>query len=84
MTQQKFVDFKGRLIRAIARKVLFIVDNLKVHHGKIVSGWLSEHKEEIELFFIAEVIIKRKGLEKVLWFYVLHMLHARFEDAAWR
>lgn len=51
MTQQRFVDFMERLIKDTDRKVLFIVDNLKVHHGRIVRGWLSEHKDEIELFF---------------------------------
>lgn len=51
MTQQRFIDFMGRLIKDTDRKVLFIVDNLKVHHGKIVAEWLSEHKDEIELFF---------------------------------
>ena len=40
-----------RLVKDTDRKVLFIVDNLKVHHGKIVAGRLSEHKDEIELFF---------------------------------
>ena len=51
MTQQRFIDFMGRLVKDADRKVLFIMDNLKVHHGKIVAGWLSEHKDEIELFF---------------------------------
>ena len=51
MTQQRFIDFMERLVKDTDRKVLFIVDNLKVHHGKIVAGWLSEHKDEIELFF---------------------------------
>ncbi len=52
MTQQLFIDFMGRLVTDTDRKVLFIVDNLKVHHGKIVEEWLSGHKDEIELFFI--------------------------------
>lgn len=51
MTQQRFIDFMERLVKGTDRKVLFIVDNLKVHHGKMVEGWLSEHKDEIELFF---------------------------------
>lgn len=51
MTQQRFIDFMERLVKDTDRKVLFIVDNLKVRHGKIVAGWLSEHKDEIELFF---------------------------------
>ncbi len=51
MTQQLFIDFMERLVTDTDRKVLFIVDNLKVHHGKIVAEWLSGHKDEIELFF---------------------------------
>ena len=51
MTQQRFIDFMERLVKDTDRKVLFIVDNLKVHHGKIVAEWLSNHREEIELFF---------------------------------
>lgn len=51
MTQQLFIGFMERLIKEADRKVLFIVDNLRVHHGKIVSEWLGSHKGEIELFF---------------------------------
>lgn len=53
MTQQRFIDFMERLVKDTDRKVLFIVDNLKVHQGKIVAEWLLEHKDEIELFFIS-------------------------------
>lgn len=51
MTQQLFINFMERLIKDADRKVLFIVDNLKVHHGKIVQEWLGNHKEEIEIFY---------------------------------
>ncbi len=51
MTQQRFIDFMERLVKDTDRKVLFIVDNLKVHHGKMVEGWLSGHKDETGLFF---------------------------------
>lgn len=51
MTQQRFIEFMRRLIRDAKRKVFFVVDNLKVHHGKIVQKWLNEHKEQIEIFF---------------------------------
>ena len=51
MTQQLFIEFLERLVHDADRKVLFIVDNLKVHHGKIVQEWLGEHKDELELFF---------------------------------
>jgi len=52
MNQQIFIDFMRRLIRESKRKVFFIVDNLRVHHGKIVAQWLEKHKNEIEVFFL--------------------------------
>jgi transposase len=52
MTQQRLIEFMERLITDSTKKVFFIVDNLKVHHGKIVKAWLAEHKNEIELFYI--------------------------------
>ncbi len=51
MAQQRSIDFMERLVKDTDRKGLFIVDNLKVHHGKIAAEWLSSHREEIELFF---------------------------------
>jgi len=52
MNQQLFIDFMRRLVRESERKVFFIVDNLRVHHGKIVTAWLEKHKDEIEVFFL--------------------------------
>jgi len=51
MTQQRFITFLTRLIHDAEKKVLLIVDNLRVHHGKLVQAWLSEHQDEIELFY---------------------------------
>ncbi|NBH77333.1 IS630 family transposase, partial [Clostridiaceae bacterium] len=34
------------------RKVFLILDNLKVHHGKLAAAWLDKHKEKIEVFFL--------------------------------
>lgn len=53
MTQQLFINFMERLVKDADRKVLFIVDNLKVHHGKIVKEWLDSHKDGIEVFFMS-------------------------------
>jgi transposase len=52
MNQQNFIKFLEGLISDATRKVFFIVDNLKVHHGKIVAEWLLQKKDKIELFFI--------------------------------
>jgi len=52
MTQQKLIEFMVRLIADSTRKIFLILDNLKVHHGKIVKEWLAEHKSQIEIFYI--------------------------------
>ena len=51
MTQKLFIDFMTRLLKDAKKKVLFIVDNLRVHHGKKVQKWLSEHVDQIEVFY---------------------------------
>ncbi|NTU53398.1 MAG: IS630 family transposase, partial [Chlorobiaceae bacterium] len=52
MNQQMFIRFLERLISTFPGKVMFIIDNLKVHHGKKVAEWVAKHSEQIELFFI--------------------------------
>jgi transposase len=47
-----FIVFLRRLIKAAAKKVFLIVDNLRVHHAVKVSEWVEAHKDEIELFFL--------------------------------
>ena len=49
------IDFMKRLVKgAGGRKVFLILDNLKVHHAKVVKDWLSEpeRKKEIEVFYL--------------------------------
>jgi transposase len=52
MTQQLLLDFLKRLVKDVPRKVFLILDNLRVHHGKIVAAWLSANKDKIEVFFL--------------------------------
>ena len=52
MNQQRLLRFMARLIRASKQKVFLILDNLKVHHGKLVASWLEKHKDKIEAFFL--------------------------------
>ena len=47
-----FQDFLIRLIKGSKRKVFLILDNLPVHHAKVLRPWLAEHKARIELFFM--------------------------------
>ena len=52
MNQQRLIRFMARLVRASERKVFLILDNLKVHHGKLVTAWLEKYAEKIEVFFL--------------------------------
>jgi len=52
MNAAKLIDFFKRLIKDTPQKVFLILDNLRVHHAKIVRDWLALHKDEIELFFL--------------------------------
>ena len=52
MTANLLITFMKRLIRSTERKVVLILDNLKVHHGKAVQAWLMENKAFIEVFYL--------------------------------
>ena len=52
MTQQKFIEFMGRLIKGASQKIFFIVDNLKVHHGQLIKDWLVKNADKIEIFYL--------------------------------
>jgi transposase len=52
INQQRLIEFMRRLTKDAERKVYLILDNLRVHHGKIVQAWLDENKEKIEVFYL--------------------------------
>ena len=52
MNQQRLIRFMQRLVRASEQKVFMILNNLKVHHGKLAAAWLEKHKDKIEVFFL--------------------------------
>ena len=52
MNADILIDFLKRLIKGAKRKVFLILDNLRVHHAKVVKAWLAEHKTEIEVFYL--------------------------------
>ena len=41
-----------RLVKDSTRKVFLILDDLRVHRAKIVTVWLEDHKDEIEVFYL--------------------------------
>lgn len=52
MTAQRLIGFLRRLIRSSRRKIFLILDNLRVHHSKLVKAWADRHSDEIELFYL--------------------------------
>jgi transposase len=49
---EKFIEFLKGLIKYSRVKIFLILDNLRVHHSKMVTGWVEKNKERIELFFL--------------------------------
>lgn len=52
MNSQRFIVFLKRLIKGSSKKLFLILDNLKVHHSKIVKKWIEENSDKIVLFFL--------------------------------
>jgi transposase len=48
----RFIEFLEALIKDAGRKVFLILDNLRVHHSKVVKAWAEERKDKIELFYL--------------------------------
>ena len=50
------IDFMKRLIQEVKKekkgKVFLVLDNLRVHHAKLVQAWLQENREHIEVFYL--------------------------------
>lgn len=52
MNAAQLIEFMKRLIKDAKRKVLLILDNLRVHHAKLVKAWLLEQADKIEVFYL--------------------------------
>ena len=48
----KLIEFLAALIKDAGRKVFLILDNLRVHHSKLVTAWVAERADQIELFYL--------------------------------
>ncbi len=49
---QKLIEFLQALIKDAGKKVFLILDNLRVHHSKLVKAWVAERQDQIELFYL--------------------------------
>lgn len=52
MNARVLIKFMRRLIKDAKRTVFLILDNLRVHHAKLVKAWLDRHEDEIEVFYL--------------------------------
>lgn len=52
MNSETFLKFLAQMIKFRKRKIILIVDNLKVHHSHIVQDWVEANKERLELVFL--------------------------------
>ena len=52
MNQQRLITFMGQMLQTSKQKIFLILDNLRVHHGKMVAEWVSRHRDKIDLFFL--------------------------------
>ena len=52
MRANVFIQFLEQLIKSQQNKTFLILDNLRVHHSKLVKKWVEKHSEEIELFYL--------------------------------
>ncbi|SCC93738.1 TnpA (fragment) [Thiomonas sp. X19] len=48
----KLIEFLQALIKDAGKKVFLILDNLRVHHSKLVKAWVALHHAQIELFYL--------------------------------
>jgi len=52
MNAKRLITFLKQLMKGADRKIFLILDNLRVHHAKVVKKWLQDYTEKIELFFL--------------------------------
>jgi transposase len=48
----RLIEFLEALIKDAGVKIFLILDNLRVHHSKIVKAWLAERVDAIEIFYL--------------------------------
>ncbi|MDH6185456.1 hypothetical protein H4V98_002840 [Polaromonas sp. CG_23.6] len=49
----KLIEFLPALTQDAGKKVFLILDNLRVHHNRMVKAWVAERHDQIELFYLA-------------------------------
>jgi transposase len=49
---ERFIEFLAALIAGAPRTIIRVVDDLRVHHAQVVTDWLADKLDRIELAFL--------------------------------
>ena len=52
MNADRLIEFMEQLTKGKKKKIYLILDNLRVHHGKIVKKWVEANTKKIALFYL--------------------------------
>jgi len=52
MNADRLIEFLKQLIKGKDKKIYLILDNLRVHHSKLVKKWVEENSDKIALFYL--------------------------------
>lgn len=52
MNADRLIEFMKQLIKRKRKKTYLILDNLRVHHSKLVKKWVEENKNRIAIFYL--------------------------------
>lgn len=52
MNAQMFIKFLKQLTKGANKKIYLIVDNLRVHHSKLVKSWVEKQENKLELYYL--------------------------------
>jgi transposase len=52
MNSERLITFLEQLIKGKEHKTYLILDNLRVHHSKLVKEWLEDKTNQIEIFYL--------------------------------
>ena len=52
MNADRLIEFMKQLVKGKKKKLYLILDNLRVHHSKIVKEWIEQNKSKIQVFHL--------------------------------
>ena len=52
MNSERLIEFIQQLVKGKTKKTFLILDNLRVHHSKLVKEWVEKNKNKIEIFYL--------------------------------